>query len=70
MSNEKQKRPNTSMEPIAIRIFENQRRYYSDFEPHKKTPFTLVLTNESCNSLEDFDLVLVNGVGYQIGKLI
>ena len=52
---EQQKRA-TKAEPIAVRIFENQRRYYGDFEPHKKTPFTLVLTNESCNSLEDFDL--------------
>lgn len=42
--------------PIPVRIYENQRRYYGDFEPHKKTPWTLVLTNESCNSLEDFEL--------------
>lgn len=58
MVDHQKRRASKASEPIAIRIFENQRRYYygGDFEPHKKTPWTLVLTNETCNSFEDFEL--------------
>lgn len=44
------------VDPVVVRIFENQKFTLNGWVAHKKTPWTYQLTNENCKPPEDFTL--------------